>query len=309
MTPKGETYLNTALGIGLPKIKSDKETRRAGVEVQLGWRDQIGDFKYDIAGNFTYFNTLTALDPSEDETRVRNPYQRGQQQKGYYGLLYHSLGYYQSSEEVYHSVGFQNNFNTGNLLPGDLRYEDTNGDGQITGEDQRRLGMSKNPRGQFGFNINLSYKGFYFSTLFQGSTRFDILIPGELGLKSGQQGKLPVVFEHQTDFWTPSNRNAQYPRLMATTGDNNNNNYESSDFWLLDGSYLRMKDFQFGYDFKYKLLKDVKWLSRCKVGISGQNIFTISKTTKYGLDPENGDAGGYAYPVERTLAFTLNLGF
>ena len=77
----------------------------------------------------------------------------------------------------------------------------------------------------------------------------------------------------------------------------------------MDGSYIRLKDFQFGYDFKYSLLKKVNWLSRCKVGISGQNIFTISESTKYGLDPENSSTGNAGYPVERTLAFTLNLGF
>ncbi len=96
---------------------------------------------------------------------------------------------------------------------------------------------------------------------------------------------------------------------MANTGLNSNNNYVYSDFWLINGAYLRMKDFQFGYDLKHSLLRNVTWLSRAKVGVSGQNIFTISKATKYGLDPENASAENYGYPVERVLAFTLNLGF
>ena len=224
-------------------------------------------------------------------------------------MLYHNLGYYQNTADVYNSVGIVNSLQSGNLLPGDLKYQDMNGDGKIDGEDQRRLGKSGAPRGQYGININMSYKGFYFSTLIQGSTRFDMYIHEEMGMKTGQQGNLMVVYDHHTDHWRPDNMNAQYPRLMSSTGDNSNNNYAGSDFWLLDGSYIRMKDFQFGYDFKYKLLKDVKWLSRCKVGISGQNIFTISESTKFGLDPENSSTNNYGYPVERTLAFTLNLGF
>ena len=308
-TPTGVTYLNTALGLTMPKIKSDSEHRRAGVEMQLGWRDNIGDFKYDIAANFTYFDQLMALDRSESESSYMNPYKRSQQQKGYYGLLYHNLGYYQNTADVYNSVGIVNSLQSGNLLPGDLKYQDMNGDGKIDGEDQRRLGKSSKPRGQYGININMSYKGFYFSTLIQGSTRFDMYVSGELGMQTGQQGNLMVAYEHQTDHWRPDNVNAQYPRLMSATGDNSNNNYAGSDFWLMDGSYIRMKDFQFGYDFKYKLLKDVKWLSRCKVGISGQNIFTISGATKYGIDPEPKDSGYYGYPIERSLAFTLNLGF
>ena len=78
---------------------------------------------------------------------------------------------------------------------------------------------------------------------------------------------------------------------------------------MLNGAYLRMKDLQFGYDFKHRLLKQVTWLTRAKVGISCQNLFTISEATKYGLDPENSSTENYGYPVERTIAFTLNLGF
>lgn len=307
--PTGETYLNTSLGIGMPRVKSDSEHRRAGVEVQLGWRDNIGGFTYDIATNFTYFDELWALNRDESEASYMNPYQRSQQNKGYYGLLYHNLGYYQSAEDVYNSAGYVDAYQTGKLTAGDIRYEDTNGDGQLTSADTRRLGKSSKPRGQFGININLGYKGFYFSTLFQGSTRFDMYLPGSVGMQTGQAGNLMVAFDHQTNYWTPDNRDAQYPRLMSATTDNRDNNYISSDFWLINGSYLRMKDFQFGYDFKYKLLKNATWLSRCRVGLSGQNIFTISGATKYGLDPENSSANNHGYPVERTLAFTLNLGF
>ena len=96
---------------------------------------------------------------------------------------------------------------------------------------------------------------------------------------------------------------------MYNTNLNSNNNYLSSDFWLLDCAYLRIKDVQFGYDFKYSLLKNAKWLSRLRVGVSGQNLVTFSKAKKYGMDPENTDASGYGYPVSRTIALTLNVGF
>ena len=250
-----------------------------------------------------------ALDESEGESSVMNPYQRTQQNKGYYGLLYHNLGYYVSAEDVFNSVGFTGALNSGYLTAGDIKYQDTNGDGQITDADKRRLGKSGKPRGQFGINLNMSYKGFYLRALFQGSTKFKMYVAGSLGMQTGQTYGMPVAYDYQTDFWTPDNRDAQYPRLMANTALNQNNNYASSDFWLINGAYLRMKDFQFGYDFKYSLLKNVSWLTRCKMGISGQNIFTISQATKYGMDPEPSDTNYYGYPVERTIALTLNLGF
>ena len=101
VAPTGESYLNTALGLSMPKVKSDSEHRRAGIELQLGWRDNIGDFKYDVAANFTYFDELWALDRSESESSYMNPYKRTQQQKGYYGLLYKNLGYYTSTEDAW----------------------------------------------------------------------------------------------------------------------------------------------------------------------------------------------------------------
>ncbi len=308
-SPTGESYLNTSIGIGLPKVKSDSEFRRAGWEIQLGWRSNIGDLKYDISGNFTYFDQLWALNRSESESSYMNPYTRTQQQKGYYGVMYKNLGYYKSADDVLNSVGIPSSLNSGYLTAGDIKYEDTNGNGMIDSGDQRRLGKSSMPRGQFGINMNFQYKGFYLSMLFQGSTNFGMYIPGSAAMQTGQTGNLPVAYQYQTDTWTPGNTDARYPRLMADTGLNSNNNYQTSDFWLINGAYLRMKDFQFGYDLKHSLLRNVTWLSRAKVGISGQNIFTISEATKYGLDPENSSAENYGYPVERVLAFTVNLGF
>lgn len=313
--PTGQSYLNVALGTGMPKIKSNSELRRAGYEVQLGWRDNIGDFKYDVSGNFTFFDELWALDEGESEVTRMNPYKRRQQNKGYFiyddnlYYLYKNLGYYQSAQDVYNSPAFINSMNSGYLTAGDIKYADLNGDGRITDEDQRRLGKAKKPRGQYGINLNMSYKGFYLSMLFQGSTAFDMYISDGLAMKTGQTSSMPLAYDHQIDHWRPDNRHAQYPRLMSNTGLNQNNNYQRSDFWLLNGAYLRMKDLQFGYDFKHRLLKQVNWLTRAKVGISCQNLFTISEATKYGLDPENSSTENYGYPVERTIAFTLNLGF
>jgi hypothetical protein len=310
VAPVGDSYLNHALGVSLPKVASDSELRRAGIELQIGWRDNIGDLKYDISANYTYYNSMWALDESESESSRKNPYHRSQQVKqNYYGHLYNSEGFYENAEDVYNSVAYANAINTGYLTAGDLKYTDVNGDGQITSEDTRKMGKSSSPHGQFGININLNYKGFYFSTLFQGSTSFNKMVSGNLAMQTGQSGDMPLAYDYQTDYWTPDNRDAKFTRLMSNTGLNSNNNYLSSNFWLFDASFIRMKDFQFGYDFKYKVLKNVNWLTRCKVGISGQNIFTISEATKYGMDPEANGTSNTGYPVERTLALTVNLGF
>lgn len=312
VAPTGQSYLNTIMGIGMPKVKSDSEFRREGIEIQLGWRDAIGDFTYDISGNVTYFDQLWAYDQSEAESSYMNPYTRKQQHKGYFGTRYHALGFYTDQDDVFNSVAYLGSINTGNLAPGDLKYEDTNGDGQITSADHRRLGKTNVPRCQYGVNIALGWKGIYFSTLIQGSSNYNLALNGTNNtnsMQTSQVGDLSVIFPYQEDTWSPTNPDAAYPRLTSNTNRNANNNFIDSDFWFIDCAYVRMKDLQFGYDFKYSALKKYDWLSRLRVGISGQNLFTISKSKIYGIDPETGTSSGYVYPVERTLALTVNIGF
>lgn len=294
------------LGKSLPRVSTDGEHRRAGFDFTLGWRNTHGDFSYDVSMNFTKFDQLWAYNPAESISDVMNPYKRASQQRGYYGNLYQNLGYYTGAQDVYNSVKRLGSYN---LTSGDIKYADFNGDGKIDGEDMIRSGKSSFPRGNYGINISMNYKGFFFSTLFQGATRFDMYISGTAQMNGGQTGELPVIYDYQTDFWRSDNTDSRYPRLMSSPGLNGNNNYVSSDFWLLNGAYFRMKNIQIGYDFKKILAKNVTWLSKAMVSLSGQNIFTISETIKYGLDPENSSVENYGYPNERIFAINVNLGF
>lgn len=293
------------LGMSLPKISTDGEQRRAGFEFQLGWRDNIGDFQYDVALNFTKFDQLWANDPSEALENKKNPYKRTTQQKGYAGVYYKNLGFYTDPYDVLNSV---QRTGSHSLTAGDLKYYDFNGDGVIDGADQMRLGKSSFPRANYGININLAYKGFFFSTLFQGATRFDMYLGSVLMMNDANTGSTPS-YDFQTNYWTPQNTDAKFPRLLSSSGTNGNNNTVGSDFWLINGGYFRMRDIQIGYDFKKILLKKATWLSKVNIALSGQNIFTISEATKYGIDPENGSTNRYDYPNERVFAINVNLGF
>lgn len=293
------------LGVGLPKISTDGEHRRAGWEFQLGYKNNWGDLQYNIGANFTYFDQLWAVNPSESLESLKNPYKRTTQEVGYNSVGYLNNGFYQNNEDVYNSV---KRLNSTALTSGDLKYEDFNGDGVIDGQDQVRIGKNGFPRGNYGIILDLKYKGFYLNLLFQGSSRFDIYAGSVIQMNDSQGGTTPV-FEFQEDYWTVSNRDAMYPRLVSTSGTNGGNNYGASDFWLINGRYFRMKDVKLGYDFKNKLLKKVSWLSHLDVVLSGQNIFTISDATKYGMDPENASNNNYSYPIGRTFAFGVNIGF
>ncbi|EOS19585.1 SusC/RagA family TonB-linked outer membrane protein [Parabacteroides goldsteinii dnLKV18] len=292
------------LGLSLPKVKSDGEHRRAGYEFNLSWKDHFGDFNYEVGANFTYFDQLVATAWEEDLADQKNPYKRTTQQTGYWGVGYTNLGFYQNSDQA---LNLPRRDGSSNLVAGDIIYKDMNGDGFIDGADQWRIGKNSFPRGNYGIYANLSYKGFSANILFQGATSRDMYI--EDVVRGQSTGGYSVVYPYQLDYWMPDNRDALYPRIAMNSNVNGNNNYVQSDFWLVNGRYIRLKSLQVGYDFRTVLLKNVKWLYKCQVMLSGQNLFTISPATKYGFDPENGSTNNYDYPMQRVYSISLNLGF
>jgi TonB-linked SusC/RagA family outer membrane protein len=295
------------LGTGLPKVSTDGEHRRAGWELQLGWKDRIGSIQYEVGGNYTHFDQLWANNPSESLEAIKNPYLRVTQQTGYYGTGYKSLGYYQGTQDIMNSPKRISSFD---LTRGDIKYNDFNGDGVLDGQDFVRMGKSSFPRGNYGVYLNLKYKGLFVNTLFQGSTSFHMYLGSTIRMNDAQSGSTPV-YDFQTDYWTVDNTEAKFPRLAPNSGLNGNNNNVTSDFWLINGAYIRLKDIKIGYDLKqWEWFEDhTDFISRCEIVASGQNLFTISEAKKYGMDPENADTNNYAYPLERVLSLSFNIGF
>lgn len=144
--------------------------------------------------------------------------------------------------------------------------------------------------------------------LWQGATAKDLYM-GDIIQGSNSAGYLPVIYQFQSDTWTPTNTDARYPRLRSSSGYTGGNNYGTSDFWLVNTGYIRLKNLSVGYDFKTKLLKKVPWITKCNVALSGYNLLTFSSAGDFGMDPEIGNANLYAYPVSRVYAISLNLGF
>ena len=83
----------------------------------------------------------------------------------------------------------------------------------------------------------------------------------------------------------------------------------SSDFWLVNTGYIRLKSLNIGYDLKHKVLKRVPWITKCDVSLSGYNLLTFSESNKYDIDPEIGNTNLYTYPVSRVYSISFNIGF
>jgi hypothetical protein len=291
------------LGKSLPVVKSNGEHLRAGIEASLGYRGAVGDFGYEVTGSFTYFDQLWIVNPNESEVTTKNPRTRDTHILSYNSHGYKNLGYYTSMEDILTAPHLVTSHD---LRPGDIRYEDINGDGMIDDNDRVRIGKPSMPRANYGLNIDLKYRGFFFNMLLMAATGSNRYL-GDSVNGSTIQTQYPI-YPYQLDFWTENNRNALYPRLLSNTSFNGENNHRTSDFWLIDGSYLRAKSLQFGYDFKKTLLKDVKYFSSAKLILSGTNLFTLGEMTDYYIDPES-DSNNFGYPVQRMYSFTINVGF
>ncbi len=187
-------------------------------------------------------------------------------------------------------------------MPGDFRWEDTNGDGSITDDDKTDLGNSI-PKMTYGFTVNADYKGFDVmlfaqgaagNKIFQGLRRLDII-------NSNYQTRA-------LSRWTGEGTSNDYPRL--TTNDVNGNFSRMSDFYLEKGDYLRLKVAQIGYTSTNKFLSKIG-ASKLRVYVTGENLLTLTNYTGY--DPEIG--GGVFgidkgfYPQARSVIFGAQLQF
>jgi TonB-linked SusC/RagA family outer membrane protein len=298
-----DTRYAAVLGVALPPI-NDKNAalRREGFDFNASWSDHVGKFGYKIGFNFTRFNQLWELTYWEDEAALKNPYTRtsglsdASLQTGYI-----NQGFYQNNSDL---LNGSRRISSTNAVAGDLEYKDANGDGKIDADDFRHIGSNTFPRVNYGLTIDLNYKGIFLNTVLMGSGKRDRYL-GDVIQGGSVQGIL--LYGFQKDYWTPENTNALFPRQVSSPGVNGSNNFVTSDFWLLRSSYVRLKYVQLGYDLKSGVFKNMPFQD-FKIFISGTNLLTFSKSLNYFIDPES-DPNNYGYPIQRTIALGLNVGF
>ncbi|MDE5838095.1 MAG: TonB-dependent receptor [Paramuribaculum sp.] len=292
------------LGLSLPQVKSDGESRRKGLDFTLQYNDRFGEVNFSVGGNFTIYDERWNINPYESETSLKNPYKRTTQVGAYTGAYYKNLGYYKDYLDV---LNTPKRTSSTNIMAGDLKYWDFNGDGKIDGDDQYRMGSGTEPRCNYGITASASWRGFNINMLWQGATNYQKYL--DAILMGGNSNYLPVIYKFQTDIWTPTNTDALYPRAHQSAGMTGSNNFVGTDFWFVNSQYIRLKNLTLGYDFKHKLLKKTTWLSKCYLSFTGYNLLTFSPAKKWGLDPEIPSSNGYSYPVSRVYTFSLNVGF
>ncbi len=289
------------IGIGLPSYNiGELETR--GWEFNVTWKDRINDFKYWVNFNLSdNTNELTKFSGRNVVTAGRVKTIEGMPLNTIWG--YRTDGYFQSEQEL-ENYAFIHNF-TG---VGDVKYLDLDDSGRITAGkgtmedhgDLVHLG-DDHPRYLFGLNLGFEWKGFDFSSFFQGVGK-RVFYPNE-NIMNVAADSPSGVFTHQTDYWRPDNRNAYFPRLYSES----NHNYWNSDHFLQNGAYLRLKNIEIGYTLPQSVTSVIK-LDRVRLYVSGQDLFEISNTLPY-INPEYPDGAEYIYPFSRIVSTGLNVTF
>lgn len=319
----------TSMGYSIDFKGNVGKMENSGFELQLGYNKSVGDFTFNLSGNIGVVrNKVTDLylegntiqkgkngDYADNEitkTEVGHPVQ------GFYGWKVD--GIFQSQEEVDAAneltadptVDYQQS----GTAAGDIRFKDLNNDGVINDNDKTYLG-SYLPDFTYGLNFNANYKKFDLSLFFQGSQGNDIY-NGTKVLSQGMKRLFGSGVE-VLDAWTPTNTDTDVPRAVNSDP---NQNTRTSDRFVEDGSYLRLKSLNIGYSLPKTFLGSFLngSISRIRIYASFQNLLTFTKYTGY--DPEigtrltTGSANGLIkgidygqYPQPRTIMGGIQLGF
>ena len=195
----------------------------------------------------------------------------------------------------------------GDVQPGDIKYKDINGDGQVDQYDKVAIGYTAIPEINYGFGVSIGYKGFDASVFFNGVAHVTRQIGGSnlYGASSSPQLTGQVFKDVAQNHWTVENQNvnAPYPRLGTTRS---NNNVQTSDYWTRDMSFLRLKNAEIGYTFPKKWTKKAG-IQALRLYVMGTNLLTFSDFKLW--DPELDTAYGTRYPITRNVSVGLNINF
>ena len=266
------------------------EMSNQGYEVSTSYSTQIGkNLTIDFRGNFTYTKNKYVY---IDEIWHEYPWQIKTGRPVSYQYGYVAEGLFGSQEEIDNHAKQELGSTP---MPGDIKYRDLNGDGVINSYDQAFISeLGKDPRIQYGFGVNLTYKKWDLGVFFNGSAMRKINMNKDGGVHPFGAESHNVFQYVAENRWTEENQNphAQYPRLGITNSETDNNR-QNSTYWLRNGNFLRFKQLEVGYTFKYG-----------RVYLTGDNIAVFSPFKEW--DPE---LEWYKYPLQRTFNIGLQLNF
>ncbi len=315
---KEDVLVPSELGYDLAaeNLKSDAYI---GGDASIAYSGNIRSVKVTIGGNVSYsrLKQLTYYKPELSWGNSWDKYRNNDAATNRWADIlwgYHSLGQFKSQEEIANYPVDIDGQGNKTLLPGDIIYEDVNGDHVINGYDERPIGYSrvKNPTVSYGLFFTLGWKNFDFRADFSGGSMYSNVRRWEMAVPFQNGGNL--LRELYDDHWRradPYDANSEwiagkYPTMRYNSGGHSN--YWTSDFWVTNVRYLRLRTMEIGYSLPQAMLDKVK-IKRARIYLNTFNLISFDNVGKYGMEPEVADENGLQYPQHKLVNVGVNLSF
>ena len=319
-----------APGMDLPAVvgasapyQNTADMRTRGWELSVNWRDKVGNFSYRLGFNISD-NKAVITKYDANSSKLLSNYYVGQELGEIWGYVangYYTVDDFENTSTWTLKEGVTK-INGTNPRPGDMKFLNlmddanftntiTSGDNTLANPGDRKIIGNSRPRYMYGINVGLNYYGFDLNVFMQGVGKRDAWLANNVVFPLYSDFKFIPLYEGTSDYWKPVdaakgdytalNPDAKFPRIYGDYG-NQSSNYRTSDKYLSDASYLRIKNITLSYTFPKSLIKPIR-LSQLRLFVSGENLATFTKLAK-GIDPET---LSWNYPAFRTFSFGLNL--
>ena len=285
-----------------------------GFEMELGWKDHVGNFTYDISANVTYARNKIVF---EDEVEPEFEYQRetggstGRYMLYQFERLYQKSDFYRDADGVLRlNPNLPQPSNA--VYPGDCMYKDLSGDGIIDGRDRKYDGYPNRPEYVFGSNWRFGYKGFNLQLNWIAATNVSRVWNADYRIpftNSGHRGLLQYFADgcwiDNDNPWAPGREDGTLPRFTKT---NYPWNSMDSTLWTVDASYIRLKSASFGYTFSKNKVFSKLGISSLGLMFTGYNLLTFSKMKLQDPEAKSSSSSGN-YPLVKTYNLAINITF
>lgn len=288
--------VSSILGITAPQ-QNIGEVKSQGIELSLGWSDQIKDFKYYANANWAW-NGSEVIENGQAYQPYDYLYTKGHKVGQLFGL--EAIGYFRDEKDIADSP--EQTFST--VRPGDVKYKDQNGDNKIDSEDKIAIGKSTAvPEMVYGLNLGFEYKGIGIDMVFNGISGLTKQLNTANVHQPLRNGNTNIATWYLKDNvrWTEQTKDiANLPRLSTLK---NENNYQASTQWIADGSFFKLRTLNVHYTLPQKWSQKMK-MDKFQVYARAENVFSIDK-----IDYFNCEDIVLGYPDLFTVYVGLNINF
>lgn len=286
---------SSELGVDAP-YEGDGIVDSWGWEASLDYNKQIGDVKFNIGANFDYYRSQIK-EQDEAPKLYPNLVSTGHRVSQLFG--YKAIGFFKDQADIDAS---KPQLLGSTPRPGDIKYEDVNGDGQIDTNDKTAIGYSTvAPEIYYNIHLGVEWKGLGIDAMFQGTGRYT----GVLSTKSMYKplvGNTTISQYYYDNRWTPKTAStAKFPALSSTS---NANNYNTNTLWMFDRSFFKLRNIEVYYNFPKAMLAKTKLLNAAKLYVRGVDLFSFDH-----LDESDPEVFGATNPLNRSIVAGLSVTF